>query len=46
MSLDPKYYVPFEITEDKLELGRSVRCVKDWRYLTIGIINYHNEQKK
>ena len=29
MSLDPKYYVPFEITEDKLELGRSVRCVKD-----------------
>jgi uncharacterized protein (TIGR02145 family) len=29
ISLDPKYYVPFEITEDKMELGRSVRCVKD-----------------
>ena len=29
MSLDPKYYVPFEIIEDKMELGRSVRCVKD-----------------
>ena len=29
MNLDPKYYIPFEISEDKLELGRSVRCVKD-----------------